>query len=314
MVAPLRVLFFGTPDFAVPTLDAIIRSRHLVVTVVTQPDRPRGRGHRVTSAPVKARADALGLPVLQPDRLRDPAVETAFRAVSPDIGVVVAYGKLIPESLINVPRLGMINVHGSLLPRYRGAAPVHRAVMAGDAETGITIMRVIRELDAGAMFATARRPIGPDDTSDQVERDLAQMGAALLVTVLDELAEGRATEVPQDDQRATYAPRLQKDEGRIDWTETAETIHNKVRGLQPWPHAFTQLEGERIILLQTRLGAPVTSAPGTVVRAGSEGIVVAAGSGRALVIERLQREGRRPVDAREFLAGRAIPEGTRLGP
>ena len=237
-MTPLRIAFFGTPAFAVPSLDALLSSPHHVVGVVTQPDRPRGRGHKTSDAPVKARAVAAGVPILQPDRLKAPDFVDAFAALQSDLAVVAAYGKILPESLINMPRFGMINVHASLLPKYRGAAPVHRAVIAGEPETGVTIMRVVKALDAGPMMATVRRAIGPDDTSDVVEADLAQLGASLLMSVVDQLATGSATETPQDDAAATYANRLTKDDGVVNWSASAAHIHNQVRGLHPWPHAF----------------------------------------------------------------------------
>src|SRR5690348_3261775 len=196
------VVFFGTPQFAVPTLERLLDSRHRVCGVVTQPDRPRGRGQKVTDAPVKALAGQRGLPIIQPVRLKDPSVADTLRAWQPDIGVVVAYGRIIPESLLEVPRFGMINVHASLLPKYRGAAPVHRAVIAGEAETGVTIMRVAPELDAGDMFARVIRPVGPDETSDVVESDLSDMGARLLLDVLDTIEAGTAIEEMQDHSRA----------------------------------------------------------------------------------------------------------------
>jgi len=214
---PLRIVYFGTPAFAVPTLDTLVASRHPVVAVVTQPDRPRGRGQKVIASPVKALAIARGIPVLQPERLRDEAFLAQVAALQTDLGVVAAYGRILPEPLIALPRLGMINVHASLLPKYRGAAPVHRAVIAGEAETGVTIMRIVKALDAGAMFAKAIRSIGPDETSDVVEHDLARLGAALLLDVVEQMAEGRAVETPQDDAQATYAARLAKTEGLIDW-------------------------------------------------------------------------------------------------
>jgi methionyl-tRNA formyltransferase len=309
MVTPLRVLFMGTPDFAVPTLRALLSSTHTVCGVVTQPDRPRGRGHRVTAGPVKALALESGVPVFQPERLRDPAVEATLRSWTPDLGVVAAYGKLIPESLLALPRLGMINVHASLLPRHRGAAPVHRAVIAGDAVTGVTIMRVVKALDAGAMLDTVTRPIGPDDRSDDVERDLADLGARLLVTVVDRLAQGPVEEVAQDEQRATYAHRLTKEEGLVDWTLPAEAIHNRVRGLWPWPHAFTFLGAQRVILLRTRRGAASTTAPaGAIVHVERDGVEVATGQG-TLLIEEVQPEGRRAMSARDFMAGHRLVVG-----
>jgi methionyl-tRNA formyltransferase len=316
MVSPLRIVFFGTPQFAVPTLAALLASPHHVVGVVTQPDRPRGRGHRVSDAPVKALAVERGIPVAQPMRLRDPAIDTTLNTWQPDLAVVAAYGKLIPDRLLNLPRLGMINVHASLLPKYRGAAPVHRAVMAGETETGVTIMRVIRELDAGAMFDSATRPIGPDETSDVVERDLAVLGAERLVTVVDAIARGTAREVPQDDARATYAPKITKEEGPIDWTHAAHHIHNKVRGLHPWPHAHTFLAGARLIVLRTRMvpeeGADAPQ-PGTVSLVSRDALHVATGDGRTLAIEQVQPEGKRPMAIREFLAGRPVARGAILG-
>jgi methionyl-tRNA formyltransferase len=312
-VPSLRLVFFGTPQFAVPTLQHLMASRHTVCGVVTQPDRPRGRGQKVTDAPVKALAVAHHLPLLQPDRLRDPTVADILAAWRPDLGVVAAYGKLIPGSLLRLPRLGMINVHASLLPSYRGAAPVHRAVIAGDARTGVTIMRVIERLDAGAMFETVTRPIAPDETSDVVERDLAELGASLLVTVVDRIAAGTAHEEPQDDARATYAPRLTKEEGLIDWTLGAIDIHNRVRGLYPWPHAYTYLDGGRLIVLQTSVvEAAADAAPGTIVGVTRDALHVATGDGGRIAITRLQLEGKRPMSVREFLAGRAIAPGSRL--
>lgn len=313
MVAPLRLVFFGTPQFAVPTLEHLVASRHTVVGVVTQPDRPSGRGQHTAPTPVKAVALAHGIPVFQPPTLKDPAIEPALRALAPDLGVVAAYGRIIPPRLITLPRLGLINVHASLLPRYRGAAPVHRAVINGDAETGVTIMRVVQELDAGAMFATVTRPIGPEDTSEVVERDLAARGARLLVEVVDEMAAGTAVETAQDASASTYAERLTREEGRIDWAQPAPQLRNRVRGLHPWPHAYSFLDGSRLIVLHADLGPPVTAEPGTVVSADTAGLLVAAGAGTSLRIDRLQPEGKRAMDARAFLAGRPVAPGTRLG-
>jgi methionyl-tRNA formyltransferase len=208
----------------------------------------------------------------------------------------------------------MINVHASLLPKYRGAAPVHRAVIDGEAETGVTIMRLVRELDAGNMMARVKRPIGPDETSDVVERDLAELGATLLLDVVDRMAEGSVDEERQDFMLATYAPRLTKEEGLIDWTLPASYIHNRVRGLYPWPHAYTYLDGHRVILLKTRVeDEPTSEPPGTIVAVTRDAIHVATGHEWRLAIERLQPEGRRPMTAREFLAGHPVQAGARLG-
>jgi methionyl-tRNA formyltransferase len=311
--APLRVVFFGTPQFAVPTLQALIGSRHSVSGVVTQPDRPRGRGQKVTDSPVKAVARTCGLPVFQPDRLREADVAATIADWQPDLGIVAAYGKLIPETLLAVPRLGMINVHASLLPKYRGAAPVHRAIINGERETGVTIMRVVKRLDAGGMFAKVTRPVGADETSDVVERDLADLGARLLITVVDQIAAGTAHEAPQDEVHATYAHRLTKEEGLIDWNLTAIEVHNRVRGLYPWPHAYTFLDGARLIVLKTHVQDAVTdSAPGTIVAVSRDALDVAAGHQQRIAIEQVQPEGKRPMAIRDYLAGRPVRAGARF--
>ena len=309
------VAFFGTPQFAVPTLRHLLASHHHVAGVVTQPDRPRGRGHKVTDTPVKALAVERGVPVIQPDRLGDPAVGDTLRAWCADIGVVAAYGRLIPESLLRIPRLGMINVHASLLPKYRGAAPVHRAVIDGESETGVTIMRVARLLDSGNMFAKATRSIGPDETSDVVERDLSEIGATLLVRVLDAIERGAAVEEKQDDTRATYASKITRTEGLIDWSQSASAIHNRVRGLYPWPHAFTYLDGARVIVLRTHPDAAaqeLSAEPGAVIRVDRDAIRVATGHGGCLAIEELQPEGKRAMRVRDYLAGRPVTVGARF--
>ena len=314
MVDPLRIVFLGTPQFAVPTLQALLASRHPVCGVITQPDRPRGRGQQVSNSPVKAVAVERGLPLLQPARLQDPAIAATLRLWEPDIGVVAAYGKLIPEELFSLPRLGMINVHASLLPKYRGAAPVQRAVIDGERETGVTIMRVERMLDAGPMLANVARPIGSDDTSDAVERDLAKIGAALLVDIVDRIAAGTEQEEQQNAVMCSHAPRLTKDEGLIDWSLPATSIHNRVRGLHPWPHAYTYLEGARLILLRTRVQSETADeVPGTIIDVSRDALHVATGHRGRIAIEQVQREGSRPLQTREFLAGHKVRSGARFG-
>jgi methionyl-tRNA formyltransferase len=309
----LRIAFFGTPAFAVPSLERLLSSRHDVVGVVTRPDRPRGRGHAVAPSPVKALAVARGLPVLQPERLREPDVYERLAQWAAGLGVVAAYGKLVPESLLALPALGMINVHASLLPKYRGAAPVQRAIIDGATETGVTIMQMVPLLDAGGMFARVRRPIGPDDTSDAVERDLAERGAELLMEVIEDLIAGTAVAEPQDDMLSTYAPRLTKAEGLIDWTLPAAFVHNRVRGLHPWPHAYTFLDGVRLILLRTRVEVGSTDAPpGTIVSVSRDDFHVATGHGGRIGVQRVQPEGRREMSAGEFLAGHPVDVGARL--
>jgi methionyl-tRNA formyltransferase len=309
----LRVVVFGTPAFAVPTLDALLGSRHTVVGVVTQPDRPRGRGQSVADAPMKARAKGAALPVLQPERLRDGAFIDAFTSWHADLAVVAAYGRILTDEILAVPRLGFINVHGSLLPRYRGAAPVHRAIIAGERESGVTIMRVVKALDAGPMIRMKGRPIGDDETSEQVESGLAQIGATLLVEVVDALAEGPVPETPQDEAQATYAHRLTKDDGVIDWAWPAVRIHNLVRGLYPWPHAFTFHSGKRFIIWRVAEGEGSHGQPGQVVAAAGDDLIVQAGNAALRILE-IQAEGKRPMTAREFLAGHRLEPGSSFGP
>ena len=240
--APLRSVFFGTPDFAVATLQALHDSRHPVVGVVTQPDRARGRGHHSQTGPIKQLAEQFGLTVLQPERLRDEGFLEALRGLGADLGVVAAYGRILTDAVLATPRLGLINVHASLLPKYRGAAPIHRAVMAGETITGVTIMRVVKALDAGPMMSSAARAIGEHETSAEVERDIARIGARALVEAVEAMAEGRASETPQYEPDATYAHKIDKTDGIIDWSRPARNIHNQIRGLHPWPHAYSELQ------------------------------------------------------------------------
>ena len=310
--APLRLVFFGTPEFAVPTLEALLASTHQVAAVITQPDRPSGRGHKTKDAPVKALASGAGVKVLQPARLKDPSFIGAFRDLSADLAVVAAYGKILTDEVLAVPSRGFVNVHGSLLPRYRGAAPVHRAVIAGEVETGVTIMRVVRALDAGPMLAKAARPISADETSAEVERDLARIGAELLVATVNRLAAGGVEEIAQDDREATYAHKLTREDGIVDWRWPAERIHNLIRGLHPWPHAFAYLDSARVILRRSRW-SPESSplSPGAVVAATGDRLAVAAGSGIVELTE-IQPEGRRPMAVRDFLAGHPLAQGARF--
>jgi methionyl-tRNA formyltransferase len=312
-VRPLRIVYLGTPDFAVPGLRALISSSHEVVGLVSQPDRPKGRGQRLQPTPTKTVAEPAGIPVLQPSRLKEEAFADALRALAPDLGVVAAYGRIIPERILEVPRLGMIIIHASILPRYRGAAPVHRAVINGDPETGVSIMRVVSELDAGPVFEVGQIAIGPDQTTPEVERALADIGARLVVDVVGKLSDGTAIEVPQNHAEATYAPKLERHEGQVDWTLPAARIHNLVRGLQPWPLVSVALEGLRCTIHRTSLtGETASDQPGTVILASGGTLAVAGGDGRVLHILEIQPDGRRVMTAREFLAGRRVQPGTLL--
>jgi methionyl-tRNA formyltransferase len=316
----LRVVYFGTPSFAVPALESLLASRHRVVAVVTQPDRPRGRGHQVTAGPVKALAESRSLPVLQPEKIRSPELLDSLQGFAPDLAVVAAYGRILPDDLLAVPRLGFINIHASLLPRYRGASPIQRAVINGERSTGVSIMRIVRELDAGPVFASRTLPIGPDDTSVDVEKGLAALGAAALLDVVDALSRGEAVETPQDHEGATYAAKLTKEDGRLDWNETAERLHNRVRGVHPWPHAYTFLNGGRYVIHRTTLSLNVersalklaSAPPGTILHAHGEDLIVAAGQSSALRILEIQPENKRLMSVRDFLAGHPLRAGKRF--
>lgn len=311
----LRIVYFGTPAFAVPALERLLSSRHVVVGVVTQPDRPRGRGQRVHAGPVKTLATSHGVPVLQPERIKDPSFHDALRARAPDLGVVAAYGRILPDEVLTLPPLGLINIHASLLPAYRGASPIQHAVINGDPETGVSIMRVVQDLDAGPVFATARRAVTADETSLEVEHDLARMGAELTLTVVDALARGTAVALPQDEARVTYAGKLTKAHGLLDWNQPARTLHNRVRGLHPWPHAHSFLSGHRYVILRTQIVDPsLRSGPsGVILETQGDDFLVAAGQGSALRLLQIQPEGKRPMTAREFLAGHRVRAGERFG-
>jgi methionyl-tRNA formyltransferase len=300
----MRLIYFGTPSFAEPTLAALIDSRHEVAAVITQPDRARGRGQKVTHAPVKARALAHDLPVLQPGSLKSDETLDLIRSFNAEIGVVAAYGKILPQVLLDMFPRGLINVHASLLPRWRGAAPIHRAILAGDRVTGVTIMRVVLALDAGPMLSRVEVPIDPNITSDALEAVLATKGAGLLIDTLDALERGTAVEVAQDDALVTYAKKIERADGQVDWTKTAREIHNQIRGLQPWPMASAIFAGKRVILRSSVVHADdaPAMAPGAIVEASGDMLRVATGSG-ILRITSIQVEGGRPQTAREFING-----------
>jgi methionyl-tRNA formyltransferase len=296
----LLVAYAGTAEFAVPALNALAGSAHRVALVITQPDRPAGRGRRPTPSPVKHCALALGLPLLEPERL-DAQVAAALAAPSPDALVVAAYGLLIPEPLLALPRLGGINLHASLLPRWRGAAPVQRAIEAGDPVTGVAIMRMEATLDTGPLYRQEQVDIADSDTSATLGARLADRGARLLVSVLDDLERGIARLTPQSAVGASYAAKLRKSEAAIDWRDPALRIARRVRAFDPWPVASTTLDGVPLRVWAARPDRQSTSAtPGEILAAGGEGIAVATGDGR-LWLTRVQPPGRRPVAAAEYV-------------
>jgi methionyl-tRNA formyltransferase len=310
--AGLCVAFAGTPGFAVPALEAIAASRHRVAVVYTQPDRPAGRGQQPATSPVKQAALRLALPVEQPPTLKDPDAAPRLARYRPDLMVVVAYGLLLPQAILDVPRLGCLNIHASLLPRWRGAAPIQRALLAGDAETGVCLMRMEAGLDTGPVMACERTAIGPDDTGGTLHDRLAGLGARMIVPGLDAMQAGTAAFRPQDPSAATYARKLDKAEARIRWDAPARDLERQVRAFDPWPVAEARLDGGQLRIWRARVEpAPPGAAPGTVLACAADGIRVMTGRD-ALVIERLQLPGKRPVEARDFLNARDLA-GTVLG-
>jgi methionyl-tRNA formyltransferase len=296
----LRIAFFGTPDFAVPTLHALA-SRHEVAVVVAQPDKPAGRGLSVHVPPTVVAARQLGLPVAQPRRIRDPGFFESIRSIAPELCVVVAYGKILPADLLEIPRRGFLNVHASVLPKYRGAAPIQRAIEQGERETGITIMRVDEELDHGPILAIERAPIDPDEHAPRLSARLAEMGASLLFRTIDDLAAGRAVEKPQDHAAATYAPKIEKAEGRVDWTMSARQIYDRFRGFDPWPGVFVNFRDEALKLLDmVPVGSPAPgTASGAIVGIERDAVLVATVDG-SLRITSAQRPGRRSTSGGEL--------------
>ena len=297
----MRVIFMGTPEFSVPALRAIA-ARHEVVAVYSQPPRAAGRGQKPRPGPVMQAAEALGLPIRTPLRLRDAAAQAEFAAFNADVAVVVAYGLILPQPVLDAPRLGCLNIHASLLPRWRGAAPIHRAVLAGDAETGVAIMQMEAGLDTGPVLAEARTAIGAQDTTGDLHDRLSAMGADLVVDVLDRLP---LPAVPQAADGVTYAEKIDKAEARIDWTLPAAQVDRLIRGLSPFPGAWTQAGDERVKLLRSRVVAG-QGAPGQVL----SGFTVACGEGAVEVLA-AQRQGKRAMTADEVLRGWALP--ARLG-
>jgi len=302
----MRVVFMGTPDFAVPVLEALVGAGHEVVRVYTQPARPAGRGKARRKSPVADAAERLGLRVDAPERVRGPVIDD-LAALAPDVAVVVAFGQILTQAVLDVPRLGCVNLHASLLPRWRGAAPIQRAIMAGDARTGVCAMQMAAGLDTGPVLARAETPIAPDDTAGTLHDRLAEMGAGLIVETLAGLAEGRLAARPQPEDGVTYAAKIDKAEARIDWTRDADAVSAHIRGLSPFPGAWTEIAGKRVKVLMARPEAGEGSA-GTVL---DDAGLIACGSG-AVRLLRMQREGRGQADAETFLRGFPIPAGTRL--
>ena len=305
-----RIVFMGTPDFAAPLVEACATLGELVA-VVTQPDRPKGRGNAVVAPPVKVWAEAHGIPVWQPLKVKTGDFEAQLRAVSPDVAVVAAYGRILPKGVLDAPRLGCVNVHASLLPKLRGAAPIQWAIAQGESETGVCLMQMDEGLDTGPVLARRAISIAADETGGSLFDKLSALGRELLVAELPRFLRGELQPMPQDHPRHTLAPIIDKQDGKLDFTRDAVALERRVRAFDPWPGTFTLLEGKLLKVLRAHVGSG-SGSPGTVLAADAHGLVVACGQG-ALCIDVLQLEGRKRMGAAEFLAGHRLAVGSLLG-
>lgn len=319
MSAPSTIVMLGTGDFALPSFVALLDAGFSMLTLVTQPDRPQGRRQELIPSAIKVEAQRRGIPVYQPERVNDAEGVEHIRSLAPDFLITAAYGQILSAELLGVPKVGALNLHGSVLPSYRGAAPVARAIQAGDRETGVTVIRMTPRVDAGGMIAVARTPIDPDETAGELEDRLAKLGAPLLVETIRSVAEGRAETLSQDPALVTKAPKLRKEDGVIDWTASARRVHDLVRALQPWPMASTTWtalpwtpKGPIRLIIHKTTVVDGRGEPGAVLAATKEGIDVAAGDGvvRLLVV---QTPGKKPMPAVEFLRGHAVQPGDKMG-
>lgn len=309
----MRIVFMGTPDFAVPSLKALIASGHEVCGVFTQPDKPKSRGMKLQSSPVKEYSLSIGLPVFQPAKMRDGAALGILQELEPELIVVAAYGKILPLEILELPKLGCVNVHSSLLPKYRGAAPINWAILNGEDETGVTIMYMAEGLDTGDILAQRSTPIDINENAAELFSRLSDLGAELLIEVLEQLDQGTAVAVPQDDNLSCYAPMLSKELSPMDWTKTARQLHDQVRGLYPWPAATAILDTVRCKIVRTGLpGEYSGQAPGTVLQADKRGLRISCGDGEILEILELQPDGKRVMAASAFLMGHPIQVGLKL--
>lgn len=301
----------GTPDFAVPSLEALLGAGHTVCGVFTQPDKPKNRGMKLQPTPVKECALSHGIPVFQPVKLRDGTALEQIRALAPELIVVAAYGRILPQDILDCPPKGCINVHSSLLPRYRGAAPINWAILNGDGETGVTIMHMAAALDAGDIIAQAYAPIGPDETAPELTARLAELGGALLAETVARIEAGTAERIPQEEEQATLAPMLGKELSPLDFSRSAQTLHDQVRGLIPWPAATARVGGVRCKIFATAAERG-SGGPGTVLEAGKNGILIACGGDTALRILELQPDGGKRMRAADYLRGHPVEAGSVL--
>jgi methionyl-tRNA formyltransferase len=307
----MRIVFMGTPDFAVPALEKLISEGYEVVGVFTQPDKPKNRGMKLTPSPVKVCAQAHGLPVFQPTSFKkEPEALETLQSLRPDLVVVAAFGQILPQAVLDVPPLGSINIHSSLLPKYRGAAPINWAILDGQEETGVTIMKMALALDAGDIISQTVTPIDPNETVETLHDRLARLGADLLVKTVEDIRDGTAVRTPQEEDKVTLAPMLSRALSPMDFTRPARALHDQVRGLIPWPAAVTELNGVRCkIFATTVLDETTGKAPGTVLQADKKGLKLACGEGTVLQIDQLQADGGKRMLAPDYLRGHPIPVG-----
>ena len=313
MNVPLKIVYMGTPDFAVPPLRALQESDHQVLAVVTQPDRPKGRGRKLAPPPVKKTAAAFGIPVIQPETVRSENFHQRMRQLAPDLFVVVAFGQILPPSLLAIPAMGAVNVHASLLPRHRGAAPIQWAIIEGDEETGVTTMMMDKGMDTGDILLMEKTAITADETAAELHDRLSEMGAPLLLATIRRLQSGDLMPTPQDPEKATYAPMLKKTDGEIDWSQPAERIARRIRGMTPWPGAYTFSDGMRLKIFKARvLERDISVPPGTILECMPGELRVATGKSALAISEIQGKSGKRlPID--DFLCGCRLPDGTCLG-
>ena len=305
----MRILFMGTPEFAVEQLKRLVETGHEICGVFTQPDKPKNRGMKMTFSPVKEYALTHGLEVYQPTKMRDGNALAIVRELQPELIVVAAYGRILPEDILTLPPFGSINVHSSVLPKYRGAAPINWAILDGQKETGVTIMYMTRDLDAGDIVCSKKTDIMPDEDAQELTHRLALLGADALEDAIEKIADGTAVRTPQDHSASTYAPMLSKDLSPMDWTRSAQALHDQVRGLIPWPCASMELGGKKVKVFKTRMGGEINATAGTILTAGKQGLEIACGDGHSLWILELQAEGGKRMMSADYLRGHSVEIG-----
>lgn len=305
----MRILFMGTPDFAVASLKRLVEDGHDVCGVFTQPDKPKNRGHKMAFSPVKEYALTVGIPVYQPVKLRDGEALRLVEELAPELIVVAAYGRILPEDILNTPPYGSINVHSSILPKYRGAAPINWAILNGDSVTGVTIMYMTKELDAGDVILCRETAIDPDENAQMLTARLAALGADALAEAVERLHDGTAVRLPQDHSAYTYAPMLDRSLSPLDFSKSARQLHDQVRGLIPWPCASMTLDGKNVKIYRTAVGGETALVAGKIAEAGKQGLAIACGDGRLLRILELQAEGGKRMAAADYLRGHPVQVG-----